>query len=283
MTNDRELDSWREQWSSVAGPPAEFQRKVQERIKRQERRFTLGNLLAVIAFLGLLIFAVFMRHRSTWMGPDWSTGIVVLVFVAAGYRIWFSRGTWRPQTQSTRAFVEVWHKRVTARIRLLRISVYLSLGWIIFCAGLTAANWATIGRDVGAHPKALGGVAGCLRTHAIPGDLVRGGLAPAPQTGGTERSKKNHGRNGRKKRAVKLNRLRLSDSSILIGKDRAGGPDDRLHFAPEGAPFKLRLGGDFNCALGSPSFSHRDVVPCGALNRNVGFCGTTEVVPSPKP
>ena len=153
MTNDRELDSWREQWSSVAGPPAEFQRKVQERIKRQERRFTLGNLLAVIAFLGLLIFAVFMRHRSTWMGPDWSTGIVVLVFVAAGYRIWFSRGTWRPQTQSTRAFVEVWHKRVTARIRLLRISIYLSLGWIIFCAILTAANWATIGRDVGAHPK----------------------------------------------------------------------------------------------------------------------------------
>jgi hypothetical protein len=153
-TNDRELDTWREQWSSVADPPAEFQRKVQQRIKRQERRFVLGSLLSVIAFLVLLIFAVFMRHQSTWMGPNWSTGICVLAFVAAAFRIWFSRGTWWPQTQSTRAFVELWHKRITARIRLLRISIYLSLGWIIFCAALTAANWATIGQDVKAHPKA---------------------------------------------------------------------------------------------------------------------------------
>jgi len=153
-TNDHELDTWREQWSSVAEPPAEFQRKVLQRIKRQDRRFVLGNIVSVIAFVGLLIFAAYMRHQSTWMGPNWSTGICVLVFVAAAYRIWFSRGTWRPQSQSTRAFVELWHKRVTARIRLLQISIYLSLGWIIFCAALTAANWAIIGQDVKAHPKA---------------------------------------------------------------------------------------------------------------------------------
>jgi hypothetical protein len=184
-TNDHELDTWREQWSSVAEPPAEFQRKVQQRIKRQERRFLLGNLLTVIVFLGLLIFAAYMRHQSTWMGPNWSTGICVLVFVAAGCRLWVMRRTWRPETQSTRAFVELWHKRVAARIRLLRISIYLSLGWIIFCAALTAANWATIGQDVKAHPKAGWCVAGCLHAHAISGDLVLGGLAPAPQTGGT--------------------------------------------------------------------------------------------------
>jgi hypothetical protein len=28
------------------------------------------------------------------------------------------------------------------------------VGWIIFCVALTAANWATIGQDVKAHPKA---------------------------------------------------------------------------------------------------------------------------------
>jgi Na+/melibiose symporter-like transporter len=153
MIEDRELDGWREQWSGVAEPPAEFQCKVKERIKREERRFVLGNLLTVIAFLGMLTFAAFVRHRSTWMGTGWSTGICVLVFVAAGCRVWVLRRLWRPQTQSTRAFVELWHKRVTARIRLLRISVYLSLGWIIFCAVLTAANWATIGQDVRAHPN----------------------------------------------------------------------------------------------------------------------------------
>jgi Na+/melibiose symporter-like transporter len=153
-TNDPELETWREQWNSVAEPPAEFQRKVQERIKLQDRRFVLGNILTAITFLGMLVFAFFMRHRSSWMGPGWATGICVLVLVAAGFRINSFRGTWRPQSQSTRAFVELWHKRVAARIRLLRISIYLSLGWIIFCAVLTAANWATIGLEAKAHPKA---------------------------------------------------------------------------------------------------------------------------------
>ena len=154
MIEDRELDGWREQWNGIAEPPAEFERKIRQRIRRQDRRFVLGNLLTVIAFLGLLTFALFMRRQSSWMGTGWATGICILVFVSVGYRVWVLRGTWRPQTQSTRAFLDLWRTRVEARIRLLRISVYVSLGWIIFCAVLTAANWATIGQDVKAHPKA---------------------------------------------------------------------------------------------------------------------------------
>jgi len=154
MIEDRELDAWREQWSSVAEPSAGFQRKVQQRIKREDRRFVLGNVLTVVAFIGILIFAVYMRHQSSWMGTGWSTSICVLVFVAAGCRVWVLRRTWRPEAQSTRAFVELWYKRVAARIRLLRISTYLSIGWLIFCAALMAVNWSIIGQDVKAHPKA---------------------------------------------------------------------------------------------------------------------------------
>src|ERR1700683_3585990 len=153
MTVDRELDTWREQWNSIPGPPAEFQRKVQQRIKREDRYFLLGNLLTGIAFLGMLIFAVYLRHQTSSMGPGWATGLCVLVFVSAGYRVWVWRGTWRPETQSTRAFVELWHKRVAARIRLLRISTYLSISWLIFFAALTAVNWSTIGQGVKGHPK----------------------------------------------------------------------------------------------------------------------------------
>jgi hypothetical protein len=153
MIDDHELEAWREQWSSNAEPPAEFQRRVRQRITRQDRRFVLGNLLTVIAFLGLLIFALVMRHQSSFMGTGWATGICILVFVSAGYRVWVLRGTWRPQTQSTRAFLELWRKRVEARIRLLRISIYVSVGWIIFCAALTAVNWRIIGQDVRAHPR----------------------------------------------------------------------------------------------------------------------------------
>ena len=158
MIEDRELDAWREQWSSVVEPSADlqrdFQRKVQQRIEREDRRFVLGNILTVIAFIGILIFAWYMRHQSTWMGTGWSTSVCVLVFVSAGVRMWVLRRTWRPETQSTRAFVELWYKRVEARIRLLRISTYLSIGWLIFCAALTAVDWSIIGQDVGDHPKA---------------------------------------------------------------------------------------------------------------------------------
>ena len=153
MIEDHELDAWREQWVSVAEPSPEFQRKVQQKIKRQDRRFVLGNLLTAIAFVGILIFAVVVRHQSSWLGTGWATGICVLVFVSAGYRVWVLRGTWRPETESTRAFEELWHRRVKARIRLLRISIYVALGWIVFCAVLTAANWTTIGPDVKAHPR----------------------------------------------------------------------------------------------------------------------------------
>jgi|HubBroStandDraft_4_1064222.scaffolds.fasta_scaffold52166_2 hypothetical protein len=158
MIEDRELDAWREQWSSAADPSADFQRnfqrKVQQRIKREDRRFALGNVLSVIAFVGILIFALYMRHQSSWMGTGWATSICVLVFVSAGIRIWVLRRTWSPETQSTRAFVELWYKRVAARILLLRISTYLSIGWLIFCAALIAVNWSIIGQDVRAHPKA---------------------------------------------------------------------------------------------------------------------------------
>jgi len=153
MIEDRELDVWRDQWGSMAGPSPEFQRKIQQKIKRQDRRFVLGNLLTAIAFVGILIFAVLVRHQASRLGTGWATGICVLVLVSAGYRIWVLRGTWHPESQSTRAFVELWHRRVLARLRLLRISIYVSLGWIISCAALTAANWTTIRPEAMVHPR----------------------------------------------------------------------------------------------------------------------------------
>ena len=152
MIEDHELNIWREQWGSIAAPSPEFQRKIQRRIKRQDRQFFLGNVLAGVALVGILIFAVFVRHQAHRLGTGWATGICVLVLVSAGYRVWVLRGTWRPETHSTRAFLELWHRRVLARLRLLRIGIYLAFGWVICCAGLASANWTTMRPEVKAHP-----------------------------------------------------------------------------------------------------------------------------------
>jgi hypothetical protein len=126
--------------------------------------------MTVLAFVGLLIFAGFMRRQSSWMGTGWATAICVLVFVSTAYRVWALRGTWRAETQSTRAFLELWRRRVVARIRLLRISIYISVGWILACAALTVANWATIGTDVKAHPRDwLGLLIACVLMQPVIG------------------------------------------------------------------------------------------------------------------
>ena len=155
MTNDRELDVWREQWSGVARPSPEFLRHVQKRIKVQDRRFWLGNLLAVAGVAGMLILAVYQTsHQASRLEKGRATGLCVLVFVAVICRLWFLRGTWRAETQSIRAFVELWHRRVLSQIRRLQISIYLAIGWLVFCAALAVANWATIRQELMAHPTA---------------------------------------------------------------------------------------------------------------------------------
>jgi len=158
MTVDRELENWREQWSNVAkespDEQRQNQRKIQKRIRRQNQRFVIGNVLSLIALAGMLLFALVVQRQSLQLGTGWVTGICVLVFVSLATRIWILRATWRPETQSTRAFVELWHRRVLARIRLLRIAIYVSFGWIVYCAILMAANWAVIRPDVQAHPHA---------------------------------------------------------------------------------------------------------------------------------
>lgn len=151
MIEDRELNSWREQWSSVAEPLPEL-RQIQRKIKRQQVRFVLDNLLAGIAFIGGLAFAAYARQERSTLGTGWASTICVFVFLSVGYRLWSQRGTWRAETQSTRAFLGLWRRRVMVRIRLLRMACYLACGWIVASALLTAANWTTIRPQFKAHP-----------------------------------------------------------------------------------------------------------------------------------
>ncbi len=155
MTEDREVELWREQWSGVAPLSPEFLRQAQKRIKVQDRRFWLGNLLAVAALVGTLILAFYqLSHYTSRFEKAQATGVCVLMFVAVTCRLWLMRGTWRAETQSTRAFVELWQRRLLSRIRGLRIGIYIAIGWLVFCAALAAANWATIRLELMAHPIA---------------------------------------------------------------------------------------------------------------------------------
>ena len=153
MTEDHEVDLWRAQWSGVAPLSPEFLRQVQKRIRVQDRRFWLGNLLAAAALVGTLILASYqLSHYTSRIGKGQTTGVFVMLFVAVACRLWLMRGTWRAETQSTRAFVELWQRRVLSRIRGLQIGIYIAIGWLVFCAALAAANWSTVRLELMGHP-----------------------------------------------------------------------------------------------------------------------------------
>lgn len=154
MTEDQELDTWREQWGRVGEPLPEL-RQIQRKIKRQQLSFVLENLLAAIGFVASLIFMVFVRQDRGLLGTGWVDGVCVLLFVAAGYGLWAKRGTWRAETQSTRASVELWQRRVSEKIRALRVAIYAAPGLIVFGALLIVANWATIEPELKTHPAKL--------------------------------------------------------------------------------------------------------------------------------
>jgi len=146
---DHELETWREQWRSMSTASPAIHRKI----KRQNFWFVVSNLVAVVGAMGALIFAAWaVRQEPSRLRIAWAIGILVLVFVCAGYRLWSQRGTWRPETQSTRAFVELWQKRVMSKLRVVRIAFYLIPGWVVFCAILAATNWSVCGPDMRAHP-----------------------------------------------------------------------------------------------------------------------------------
>ena len=113
------------------GAAAQFQRQAQQRIKRQDRRFVLGNMLTVFAvprdadFRPVHAASIELdgnrlgdRHRrpsvdirrisSIRFAPNLASAVPINACV---------RGTLA--------------QRVTARIRLLRISIYVSVGWIL--------------------------------------------------------------------------------------------------------------------------------------------------------
>jgi hypothetical protein len=156
MTQDSELNLWRDQWRSVAQLSPELKRQIQKKIKVQDRRFWLGNLLALAAFVGMLTLAFYqLTHPASRLEKGQATGVCVLLFVAVTCRLWIMRGTWRAETQSVRAFMELWRRRVLARIRGLQIAIYLAIAWLVFCAALAAANWATIRLELMPHPAAF--------------------------------------------------------------------------------------------------------------------------------
>ena len=71
MIEDPELNSWREQWVGIAEPVIDV-RQIHRKIRHQQLRFVVENVLAVVVFIGGLILAFVVRRQEARLGTGWA-------------------------------------------------------------------------------------------------------------------------------------------------------------------------------------------------------------------
>ena len=131
ITEDGELELWKEEWRAETGPLPTLKKKV----KRQTLLMIAEWVVAVPAFiLGLGYFARLVVHDPS---PD---NILMTAFVWLGmplglaFAVWNQIGNWRPGAETTRAYAELSYKRACSRLRGLRVVFYVLYAEVVFLA-----------------------------------------------------------------------------------------------------------------------------------------------------
>jgi hypothetical protein len=131
ITEDRELELWKEEWRAETGPLPTLKKKVGRQTLLMIAAWVVGVPAAV---LGLGYFArLVMRDPS----PD-NVVLTVFVWVAMplglAFAVWNQIGNWRPGAETTRAYAELSCKRARAEVRGLRVMFYVLYAEVCFLA-----------------------------------------------------------------------------------------------------------------------------------------------------
>ena len=120
MTNDGELESWRQQWQSRSEPGAEADavERLRRRVLRETRWIKVGliaPILVTVVIGGAMILRALRSEQSldVWLAVE--TWIFIAVIWAGS--LWIARGTWRPLADTTAAFVDISIRRREANFR----------------------------------------------------------------------------------------------------------------------------------------------------------------------
>ena len=132
MSVDVELDSWRQQWQSVAAIPLELRAKV-ERQSRWMRIALIGDVLVTLLIGGGAIAWAVRRPQ-----PD----IVLLalttwLFLAAAWTFTLTvhRRHWSPSAEDTATFLVLSVRRCRGRLAAVWFGAGLFVSEIAFCLG----------------------------------------------------------------------------------------------------------------------------------------------------
>ena len=135
MIADRELETWQSQWQRqpVSGIPADLRRRV-ERESRRMRRSLFVPVLTTLIVGGFFTIPAIGSSNADAVGL---AGSVWIIFgLTWAFVLWNSAGTWRPEAETTAAFLDISVRRCQRALRATAFGGLLYVCELAFCL-----NW----------------------------------------------------------------------------------------------------------------------------------------------
>jgi hypothetical protein len=140
MTNVKELDwetlgaAWREQHPIAVLPP-----NLASRLHRQTWLMWATTSTEVLLFAGLAVFTWWYAGDSPSPARLGLLGLMWFLNIGIGaFSLWNRRGSWRAEAETTKAFVDLLHRRAVAKVRVAR---FVRLAVLLQAAVVVALVW----------------------------------------------------------------------------------------------------------------------------------------------
>lgn len=159
-----EFDTWRRQWQGVPSEAEAGRRAVElrRRVERQSRWYVAGLIVPVLVTV-LIGGGVVLHAERTGKPGDVAVALETWLFIVMAWAasIWIARGTWRPLSETTAAFVDLSMRRCRANLRAIPLAVGLYLAQLVVLV-LLKYRYGSAGAVVPSLPPVVLGGGGFL-------------------------------------------------------------------------------------------------------------------------
>lgn len=149
---DDELRDWMADWQAEPEPALEVRDAIRRRVQRKSLRMALAAILETVFALAMLAFVVWSALREpTLINAGAMACLALLILWATGCSLWYLRGTWRPNAETTSAFLDLSILRCQRRLRavragwwLLALELAVMIPWIVLSLKAKTAGFGLL-------------------------------------------------------------------------------------------------------------------------------------------
>lgn len=153
--HDTEWEGWALAWRADDAPAPEVRSRLEARVRSASLMMILAAALEYALAVGMLALSFIVaagNPRPVML--VWCAMIWIFVFAAWGFSLWNRRGIWRPEGQTTEAFVALTRERCLRKLRTVRFTRWLLAAEVIFLVPWGWWEYASDPVKFALHPQA---------------------------------------------------------------------------------------------------------------------------------